>query len=84
MTWLNEVIIITFGSNIQKHCNTDHLVIYSMVKWHCDVSVIVDEATNITEAQLVTCLPQSCQNLVLLGKCILVDDLKAPSSAANK
>lgn len=30
--------------------------------------VIVDEATNITEAQLMTCLPQSCRNLVLLGE----------------
>lgn len=37
-----------------------------MKLWY--VSVIVDEATHITEAQLVTCLPQSCQHLVLLGK----------------
>jgi len=39
------------------------------------VSVIVDEATHITEAQLVTCLPQSCEHLVLLGKCAVFEYL---------
>ncbi|XP_021931484.1 NFX1-type zinc finger-containing protein 1-like isoform X1 [Zootermopsis nevadensis] len=37
-------------------------------------TVIVDEATNITEAQLVTCLPQSCQRIVLLGEPRAVQD----------
>jgi len=44
-----------------------------MKLWY--VSVIVDEATHITEAQLVTCLPQSCQHLVLLGKCAVSEYL---------
>lgn len=44
-----------------------------MKLWY--VSVIVDEATQITEAQLVTCLPQSCHHLVLLGKCAVFEYL---------
>lgn len=44
-----------------------------MKLWY--VSVIVDEATHITEAELVTCLPQSCQHLVLLGKCAVFEYL---------
>lgn len=44
-----------------------------MKLWY--VAVIVDEATHITEAQLVTCLPQSCQHLVLLGKSAVFDYL---------